>query len=123
MERSRRPEGPTELILFERWMDTTQWLMGRTQRFPKSIRHTLTHRMESLALAILEDLTSAAYGRRRERALRSADDRLDRLRVLVRLAHEMGHLGVGPYEEAGRRLGEAGRMLGGWRRSAAGSSG
>ena len=113
--------GPQGAILFEKWMDTTTWLMRRSQRWPKSLRASLTQRVENLALAMLEDLTTAAFNKaRRERALRSADERLNRLRVLVRLARELEVLGPAAYEEGSARLGEAGRLIGGWRRRASG---
>ena len=112
-----RPAGPNELLLFERWMETTRWLLERTARFPKPLRHSLTNRVENLAIGILEDVTSAAYRKDRRGTLRKANDRLNRLRVLLRLAHELQVLSHGHYEEAARRLAEAGRLLGGWMRS------
>ena len=111
-----RPAGPNDLILFERWMETTRWLLERTTRFPKRLRHTLTNRLENLAIGILEDVTSAAYREpaARRSPLRKANERLNRLRVLLRLAHELQVLSHGHYEEAAKRLAEAGRLLGGW---------
>lgn len=91
MARSRSA-GPTDLILFEKWMETTKWLFARTQRMPKSVRHTLSQRIETRALTILEDIVTAAYRTDSQRLLRATDDRLSRLRVLVRLAHELEHL-------------------------------
>lgn len=114
-----RKAGPSDLLLFERWMETTVWLMDQTRRFPRSVRHSLSQRIETLAIAMLEDITSAAYGRDRSRTLSRADDALNRLRVLCRLAHELGHLSHGQYGEAATRLGEAGRLLGGWRKQQA----
>ena len=117
---ARQEVGPSGLILFEKWMETTKWLVRRTQRWPKTLRASLTQRVENLAIAILEDVTTAAYVKaRRARALRSADERLGRLRVLIRLAHELEVLGGSAYEEATARLAEAGRLIGGWRRQAA----
>ncbi|MDY0001255.1 MAG: four helix bundle protein [Polyangia bacterium] len=109
--------GP-DLRLFEDWMDTTKWLLERTARFPKRLRASLTERVESLAIGILEDVTRAAYqGRgRKARTLEQADDRLSRLRVLIRLGHELEVLSHGQYEEAAVRLDGAGRMLGAWLR-------
>ncbi len=114
-----RKAGPSDLLLFERWMETTVWLMDQTRRFPRSIRQSLSHRLEGLAIAILEDITSAAYGRDRPRTLSRADDGLNRLRVLCRLAHELGHLSHAQYADAAKRLAEAGRLLGGWRKQQA----
>ena len=55
-----RNAGPSDLILFEKWMDFCKWLLQRTARWPKLLRHTLTERVEKLALEILEDITTAA---------------------------------------------------------------
>jgi hypothetical protein len=42
------------------------------------------------------------------------NDGLNRLRVLARLCHELRLWSDGQYEEAARRMDEAGRILGGW---------
>ena len=104
------------LRLLEAWMETTKWLMQKTMRFPKRLRHSLTNRLEVLAVGIMENITSASYqkGKAKRRQLMAASDRLNRLRVLLRLAHEMEVLSHEAYEEAARRLGEAGALLGGW---------
>ena len=111
-----RPAGPNDLLLFERWMDATRWLLERTSRFPKPLRHTLTERIELLAVGILEDVTSAAYRKDPRPDLEQANDKMNRLRVLVRLAHEMQALSHDAYREAAQRMAEAGRLLGGWAR-------
>ena len=113
MAQSQTP-GPSELRLFEEWMETTKWLMARTERFPKRLRHSLSTRIENLALGILEEVTSAAYQKSKLTKLRRADDRLSRLRVIMRLAHELKILSHAQYEEAARRFDDAGRMLGAW---------
>lgn len=110
------PAGPARLVLFEKWMETTKWLMGVTQGFPKRLRHTLTDRVDLLSLEVLELLTSAAYQKRPGPLLAQVDDRLNRLRVLLRLCHELRVLSGGQYEQAARRTDEAGRLLGGWRK-------
>jgi len=46
--------------------------------------------------------------------LAGINDGLNRLRVLVRLSHELRVFSDGQYEEAARRMDEAGRLLGGW---------
>ena len=111
-----RPAGPNDLLLFEKWMDTTKWLLERTERFPKRLRHSVTDRIDLLALGILEDVTSAAYRKDPRPDLDNANDKLNRLRVVLRLAHEMKLLSHDQYREAAERLAEAGRLLGGWLR-------
>ena len=112
---------PQRLILFERWMDNTKWILEHTQRFPKRLRHTLTERLERTCLEILEGLTTAAFSRQRAASLTQVDDALNRLRVLVRLTHELRLWSEGQYEECMRRVEETGRMLGGWKKSIADS--
>jgi len=109
--RSRVPEN---LILFERWMDATKWMLNVTARFPKRVRQSLTSRVENTTLEILEGVTTAAYKKNRMVTLAGINDGLNRLRVLVRLSHELRVLSDGQYEEAARRMDEAGRILGGW---------
>lgn len=109
-----RPAGPSDLLLFERWMDTTKWLLQRTERFPKRLRHSLADRIDLLAVGILEDVTSAAYSRDPRPALAAANDRMNRLRVLLRLCQEVRLVSHDQYREAAERLAECGRLLGGW---------
>ena len=112
-----RSRVPDNLILFERWMDMSKWMLNLTVRFPKRVRQSLTSRLENTTLEILEGVTSAAYRKDRAETLTGINDGLNRLRVLVRLSHELRLLSDGQYEEAARRMDEAGRILGGWMKS------
>jgi len=115
-----RSAGPNDLLLFEKWIDATKWLLERTERFPKRLRHSLTDRIDLLAIGILEDVTGAAYRKDPRPDLATANDKLNRLRVVLRLAHEMTVLSHDHYREGAERLGEAGRLLGGWMRKGSG---
>lgn len=70
--------------------------------------------MELLTLEILEWITSAAYGHKRRQRLMDINDGLNRLRVLLRLAHEMQTISHKHYAEVAKRLGLCGRLLGAW---------
>ena len=109
-----RSRVPDNLILFERWMETAKWMLNLTARFPKRVRLSLTYRVENTTLEILEGVTTAAYRKDRMEKLTAINDGLNRLRVLVRLSHELRLLSDGQYEEAARRMDDAGRILGGW---------
>lgn len=106
--------GPDNLPLFTAWMETTRWLLGVTEKFPKHRRFSLTNRIDSLSLDILEGITEAAYSRNPVAALKTCNLKLTRLRILLRLSHELQHLPNAAYERAAVELGEVGRMLGGW---------
>jgi len=111
--------------LLGRWEQVVDDLLDRTARFPKVVRFTFAARMENLALDVLEEIVEARYAGRggKAEALRRADARLARLRVLVRLAHGRRYLDPKGYEHVARGMDEAGRMLGGWRRQVEGDAG
>jgi hypothetical protein len=113
--------GP-ELPLLVQWETTLGDLLDRTAKFPKSVRFTFSSRIDNGGLDVLERLVEARYatGVRKQRLLAEIDTALARLRVLLRLAHARKYLDHGGLEHVARRLDEAGRMLGGWRREQAG---
>ena len=62
--------------------------------------------------------TFSMYGSSlRETLLRRTDEKLGKLKVLMRLSHELQLISHGQYEEIAVRLFEAGKMLGGWIKS------
>jgi hypothetical protein len=113
--------GSSDLIVFQQWEQTLGDLLDRTSKFPKSVRFTLSGRIDNLALDIIEALVAARYskGRCRVEYLREIDSKLTRLRVLLRVVHGRGYLNPKGYEHTSRRVDEAGRMVGAWLRSTA----
>jgi hypothetical protein len=60
-------------------------------KWPKSVRFTLTQRIENLALDVVEDLVVARYRREgRGARLAAVNLRLERMRHLLRLAKGAG---------------------------------
>lgn len=113
------PTAPDEPILVVQWERTLAAILDRTAQFPKSERHTFAARVDGRALDVLEALVQARWASRREKGelLARADTHLAVLRVLVRVCHERRLLARAAYESIVREMDEAGRMLGGWRRS------
>lgn len=105
---------PPLLVL---WYDLVKWILQKTEKFPKRVRFTLSNRIDNLALDIMERLTQARYARSKRSLLEEVSARLDRLRLLFRLCHDLGHLDHGAYRHVSENLDEAGRMLGGWLKS------
>ena len=103
-----------ELPLFAQWFDFLKWLLATTEKFPKRLRFTLTERIDNLALDVIEELVEARYTRHKAEQLQAVNRKLERLRVLLRLAHEVAVLPHRGYEYASRSVDEAGRMVGGW---------
>ena len=109
-------EAPAVLVLWERVLGD---LLDRTARFPKSVRFTFAARIDAHALDILDALIRARFAPAPERAalLHAADTRLAVLRTLVRLSADRKYLDLPGLKHVATGLDEAGRMLGGWRRS------
>lgn len=113
------------LPLLVLWEQVVGELLDCTMRFPKVVRFTFSTRIDNLALDILERMVEARFARgaQRQALLAEADARLARLQTLLRLAHDRRYLAAGTFEALVRRLDEAGRMLGGWRRHVGGAPG
>ena len=103
-----------DLPIFTKWIDFLEWLLPALDKFPKKVRFTFTQRIESLALDIVEDLVEARYRKNRVTILKRANLRLEKLRVLTRLAQKMHYLSHESYRHAAKSIDEVGRMLGGW---------
>lgn len=103
-----------ELPLFLHWEKFLLWLLPKTGKFPRSVRFTLQQRIDNEALGVLEAILAARYRRDRTDFLRDVSLGIDKLRVLLRIAHTLGHLDHRGYEYAASHLDEAGRMAGGW---------
>jgi hypothetical protein len=99
------------------------WLMPTVGKFPRSHKFTLGDRIEAVALGVLEALIEATYTRERNQHLRAANLGIEKLRFLLRLAADLRLLDKRRYEHATRALDETGRLVGGWIKAHATSSG
>ncbi len=102
--------------LFVKTHDFNVWLIRHTQRFPKSLRYTLTQRLENLALEFEECLwmANAVRGRARTEWLTVADGKLLSLRGVFRYTLDFELLGSNQVKFALESLDELGRLLGAW---------
>lgn len=99
------------------------WLSPTIEKFPRSHKFTLGDRIETTALDALERLIEATFTRDRRPILQRANLDFQKLRILLRVAHEMEHLDARRYEHVMRRIDEVGRLTGGWMKSDAGRNG
>ena len=112
---------PPDTPIFVKTYDWSLWLFQKTTGFPKRLRHTLTHRLESDTLEFEKVLVRANRRRGRERAhlLAEADGLLDALRLNVRRCYDLKCLAANAYEFAARALNEIGKLLGAWQQATA----
>ncbi len=108
-----------EIAALLKWEQVISDIFVRTEKFPKTLRHSLVSRIENTSLDVLDLIVVAKYssGQAKVESLNRANIALTRLQVLVRLAHSLGALGNSGYEAISRGIVETGSMLGGWRKS------
>lgn len=94
------------------------WLIPQLDNFPRSRRFTLGERLEGCLLEVLEALVEAAYARDKSRSPARANLRLQVVRHLWRLCHELKVVPVRRYAHGAEQLESLGRQVGGWARSA-----
>jgi hypothetical protein len=102
--------------LFVLWYDFSKWLFGKTEKFPKKVRFSFTSRIDNLALDIIEGIVEARYSTRKKEILQRIDLNLEKLRILLRMCHDQQYLDHKGYEFASKKINEAGKMVGGWRK-------
>lgn len=89
---------------------------------PKSVRFTLTTRMQSQCFDVVEYLVEAQYSKEKKEFLRKVNIELEKLRINLRIAHDIKLIPQKSYFHAIKMINEVGMMNGGWIRSLGGKS-
>ncbi|MFT7618234.1 MAG: hypothetical protein ACI97A_001875 [Planctomycetota bacterium] len=113
----RQPAKPAtkELLCLQKWEEMADWFLETSSRWPKSVRFTLTQRLQNHVLDVLELLVELRYQpQKRVAGLREVNLQLTRIRYLLRLVHKRKINSVRSFEFAMRQIDEVGRMLHGW---------
>jgi hypothetical protein len=79
-------------------------------------------RIEDTLLDLLEVLIEARYQRQNASTLDRANVLLERFRFQMRLAKDLKVLALNSFEFQAKSVDEIGRMIGGWRKHAAGQA-
>jgi hypothetical protein len=111
--KASRPQSP----LFIRTYDFLLWLIPLTLKFPRSQRFLLAERLSRMALDFYDLILDAVMEpERQDECLDAADKLLTKIRLYVRLSHDLKCISPGQLEHAARRTDEIGRLIGGWKR-------
>lgn len=108
-----------EMIIMTRTYDLLNWLIPKSDKFPKVYRSTLTQRLMDSALNFQEALFAAVNqsGSSKTRYLLIADTHLTSLRLYLRLACNFSLINPGQYRHASIMVADIGSLLGGWLKS------
>ena len=101
-------------VALEKAYQFVLWLVPTVEKFPRAQKFLLGDRIQSAAIDVLEGLVEATYTRNRVPVLRVVNLKLEKLRLLFRLAADLKILDMRRYEHAARSIDEIGRLVGGW---------
>jgi len=102
------------LPVIQKGYDLNRWLLPRVERFSRRYKFSLGDRIQSAALDLCLALVEAGHAKSKDRPLYRASRLLDQLRILLRLATDVGELSVRQLEYVSAINEEIGRMIGGW---------
>lgn len=114
------PELPTPMRqspIFVRTYDLLHWLLPHTRSWPRYYRFTLTQELVRAALRFQERLLEAALTNETVRRLEQAEIELAKVRLYLRMGHDLHLLSPGQYAHVSEMLGHIGRLLGAWRKT------
>ena len=106
-----------ESPIFTRTYDLLRWLIPATVKFPRQHRFVLAETVQRTAFRFQEEILEAGFNKRPLAELARADVTLAKLKLYLRLCHDLDLFSHGQYEHASRIVTEIGRLLGGWRKS------
>jgi hypothetical protein len=107
------------LAVLEKSYAVNLWITRHSLRMVRGLRYTLGERMQNSASGLCLALTQARHAKRLDRSLARADAHLDELRLLVRMAMDLGAMSERQHGYVSEHLADVGRQLGGWRRQPA----
>lgn len=102
--------------LFVQWAKTLDWILDHCEKMPKYARFTLSTRIATISLNVMEKIVEAIYRKDRKETLRYINMQLELLRVLFRICHSRRYISGRQYAYISEAIHEAGKMCGGWLR-------
>jgi hypothetical protein len=106
-----------ESPIFARTYDLLRWLVPATVKLPREHRFVLAEMVQRTAFQFQEDILAAGHHPRPVAELARADLTLAKLKLYLRLCHDLDLFSHGQYEHVARMVTEIGKLLGAWRKS------
>jgi len=103
--------------VFVKWSDATDWILDTIEKFPKSVRFTISSRIGNLTLDIMEGIIEAIYTKNRAYILERINLYIEKLRVIFRISFKRRYISKNQYEYVSTMLNETGKMIGGWKKA------
>ena len=105
------------LPVYKKIYDLSLFIHRLTTTLPREHRYTFGARLKDCALELLMLIVRANSKKIKITILEQASEKLEELKILVRLGKDLNIIGIGKYEECSRNFDEIGKQLGGWIKS------
>jgi len=102
------------LVLYQRYYDLMMYSFPIVNRFPRDQRFVLGQQIQNQMLEIGKMIVHANKLKQKKGKLYEIDVELEKLRLLIRMAKDLGLMSIKKYGIHCERTDEIGRMLGGW---------
>ncbi|MBU1449021.1 four helix bundle protein, partial [Patescibacteria group bacterium] len=102
------------LPIFQSGYDLVLKIYRITHHFPREYKYTLGQKLKDISADFLDCIVTANSQEHKTAVLNEARTRLERLRIHVRLAHDLKIITLAGYESICRSLEELSRQLSGW---------
>jgi hypothetical protein len=103
--------------LFEHWYQTLNWILSTIENFPKKARFSVASKISDEALKTIDLIIEAIYTKHRVMLLNAINLSLEKQRIFFRLSKDRQYISIKQYEFISKALNEAGKMVGGWKKS------
>lgn len=103
--------------IFVKWFESTDWILDTVEKFPKSVRFTISGRISNLTLDVMEGIIEAIYTKDRSYILDRINLYIEKLRVMFRITYKRKYISAKQYEHVSGLLNETGKMTGGWKKN------
>ncbi len=100
--------------LFVHWAKTLDWIMDRCEAMPKHTRFTISSRIISMSLEVMEYIVEVIYRKQKKPLLRQINLLLEKLRVFFRICFQRKYISHRQYVYISEQVDFAGKMVGGW---------
>lgn len=108
----------SQLIIYQKYVDTIEYSYNLLVKFPKSEKFTMVAQIKDSMLTAIKLILRAnkVYNNHNARLelLNAIDAEISIQKVFVRMSHKLRYISNNNYMEWSRRLDELGRLLGGW---------
>jgi four helix bundle protein len=102
------------LKLYQKMYDLILYSFPIIDRFPKKQKFVLGQQIENCMIEITKLIVHANKLKSRRSKLFEIDIELEKLRLLVRLAKDLGFMSIKKYGNHAEKINEIGKILGGW---------